>query len=216
MDQDLPGCSLGANPFHAGQGAGQLAQCLAPGELRLALADQPDGDPLEELGGFLDVQLDALGVPDPAATVAVAQQQLQGRAVQLPAGLGKEAVASAVQRADHRAEQRRTGQVTERGVLVELAGQVAPQLVQPIGVVLLRQSCRTVPGGRERLDVLVPHRQQPQLPEALGAQPVRLDGERSHGRDAPGVRVAVQELREPEVRLFALLRRYLVQAVHQQ
>lgn len=97
------------------------------------------------------VGLDALRGTDPAAAVTVAEEHPERRAVQLPPGLREEAVAAAVQGADHRTEQRRTGQVTERGVLVELEGQVALQLVQALGVVRLGEAGRSVPGGHERL-----------------------------------------------------------------
>ncbi|MEV0491402.1 hypothetical protein [Streptomyces atratus] len=202
MRQDLVGRALAPYLLHARQGPFQLMERLGAAKLRLAAPHQPDRDALEELGLLLHVHRDAVGGLDPAPPVPVAEQHGEGRVVQTPAGLREDALTSSVQGADHRAEQRGAGQTAQGGVLGELLGQIPFQLGDGVVVVVV-QPGGPVPGGDERLDVLVPHRGAQRYDErhrAVERGQLRAEcpgrgmcGQPPQQCGLPGTRVAPQE-----------------------
>lgn len=117
--------------------------------------------------------------------------------------------------ADHGTQQWGAGEVPERRIEVELLEESAFQLVDALHILVVEPG-RPVPGGAERPDALVVQGEQAQFFEALGAEPVRGDGERTYGHQASGQGEAVYQAGEPAVRLLPVLLRHFVEPVDQE
>ncbi|CAM5394291.1 hypothetical protein SGLAM104S_00715 [Streptomyces glaucescens] len=185
-------------------------------QLGLVVADQPVGEPLEELdlGEFGEVHPVPRG-DHVAFLVPAGEQHRQGGVVQLLPSVREVAAPVAVQGADQTAHERVGGELPEVGLGADGVEQGAFVGVEETGVGGADPR-GGVPPGDERGHVVAAHGGEGEFGESVGGEPVGADGGGAGGHQPLVAGVDVEQLAQPAPGPLAVPLGDLVDAVDEE